>query len=259
MVRCTNCGGEFEERLPSCPYCGQIYEPGAEQEYLRNIHKMQKEMSALPEESEKIYQKEVKGFAKKTGIIFGVLAAVMGIILSGFFLFSKAGDWYFTRRSMSPREELLWGNENFPKLDAWYEAGDYEAILEFRNQLYDTKEPHAYYSWKHSFFIDTYERYQECMRLKEKIQRGEPLSDYEAEDAVADSMALLFFPLESLYSDKEWQQFLLWQEDISDFLYGELKFSEEEAEALREKADDNGYINYDVCYEYGRKIKERFE
>lgn len=258
MVTCTNCGGEFEEALAKCPYCGQIYEPGAEQEYLKEIRQIQEDLSDLPEESEEIYQREVKNFTKKIGITLGILAAVIAVIVVLPLTFFRALDWMSARYGMDQKEALLWGNENFPQLDIWYEEGNYDAILEFRNKLYDSNEPNAYYQWKHSSFINEYEQYQEAMKTRKKIQAGEELSDYEAENVVAYSMKLLFFTEKFLYTEDDWQQVLLWQEEVGDFFYGELKFTPEEAEELRKAAGDDGYMDYKVCYAYGKKIKERF-
>lgn len=71
-----------------------------------------------------------------------VLLALI-LILAAVFLFLRySGDIIYSvynkmtdTRMADTREQMQWERENFPKLDAWYEEGDYDSILAFCNEI----------------------------------------------------------------------------------------------------------------------------
>lgn len=63
-VICPNCGGEFKEQSVKCPYCGTMYYPGAEEDYLKKLEHVRTDMEdlgAVPE------QETVKAIKKRAG------------------------------------------------------------------------------------------------------------------------------------------------------------------------------------------------
>ena len=40
MTVCVNCGASFEETMPECPYCGHMYEAGAQREYMDQLQEL---------------------------------------------------------------------------------------------------------------------------------------------------------------------------------------------------------------------------
>ena len=61
-VICPNCGGEFKEQSAKCPYCGTMYYPGAEEEYLKKLEHVRtdlEDLGAVPE------QETVKAIKKR--------------------------------------------------------------------------------------------------------------------------------------------------------------------------------------------------
>lgn len=256
MVTCSNCGGNFEETLAKCPYCGQIYELGAEREYMEELRQMKEDLSELPEQSEEIYQKEVKHTSVKVFLILAVVVAVVPVIL----LLGKAKSSLYDYNSTEElKAEMRWEQTYFPQLDAWYEAEDYAAILEFRNQLYfGEHKVNAYYRWKHSPLIDGYEKYQQCMEIGSKLETGEEISDFEAGDIIYSGMSLLYFKGEEIMPWEDWQQIEQWQEEIRGIYEEQLGFTEETIEELYELLKENDYyIDWDACFDYGKEMKQR--
>ena len=48
-VICPNCGAAIYENEASCPFCGYINIPGAEEKFMRDIKKTERDMSNIPE------------------------------------------------------------------------------------------------------------------------------------------------------------------------------------------------------------------
>lgn len=83
-VICPNCGGEFKEQSAKCPYCGTMYYPGAEEEYLKKLEHVRtdlEDLGAVPE------QETVKAIKKRAGwVIKLAVAAIIVIVLGAGFL-----------------------------------------------------------------------------------------------------------------------------------------------------------------------------
>ena len=97
MVRCTSCGGEFDAHEPKCPYCGTMYEPGAEEHYMNRLGDIREDMEdlsslALPETGS-----ELKQAAKKTLKTLIIIVAAIAILLGICWLIDllRLYVWYF--------------------------------------------------------------------------------------------------------------------------------------------------------------------
>lgn len=78
---CSNCGAEFDEKLASCPYCGQLSPPGAElahMEKLRTLREATEHLGDIPEES---YKAELKAQGKRLLITLLITAGVIAVLL----------------------------------------------------------------------------------------------------------------------------------------------------------------------------------
>ena len=142
MIMCRECGAPIEELAERCPYCGAINELGAEHKYMQDMYDLKddlKEVGNIPSEEIKA---EVKSNVHFTGKAVAVLLALV-LILAAVFLFLRySGDIIYSvynkmtdTRMADTREQMQWERENFPKLDAWYEEGDYDSILAFCNEI----------------------------------------------------------------------------------------------------------------------------
>ena len=70
-------------------------------------------------------------------------------------------------------------------------------------------------------------------------------------------MYQLFFVDSVLYSDEDWEIIQSWRPELEEILYGDLKFTEEEAQELYEKIYDDGIMDYKECDKYAKKIWKR--
>ena len=97
-----------------------------------------KEVGNIPSEEIKA---EVKSNVHFTGKAVAVLLALV-LILAAVFLFLRySGDIIYSvynkmtdTRMADTREQMQWERENFPKLDAWYEEGDYDSAMKLMRQ-----------------------------------------------------------------------------------------------------------------------------
>lgn len=130
LITCENCGAEIDIKEPRCPYCDSFLYEGAEQEYWDKMGKIHEDLKDLEDVPEQAYKREVKAQTRKVG---GVLKR--GMIL----LLVCAGLWMLfsgDRRAKDvedKKSQMVWQQENFPKLDAWYEAGEYDEIIAVRH------------------------------------------------------------------------------------------------------------------------------
>lgn len=249
---CANCGAVFDVSLPKCPYCGTMYEPGAERAYLDKLEDIREDLDELSDVAEETYKKEVGKNAKRIAAIF--LAAV------AFFLIC-IGIWYWQqtaeRSAADSKAQIAWARESYPKLDAWYEEGDYDAILEFLEEAGD--EGYTAGDWEHFHFINAYDGYRECMERRETLTDRETANANTAQYVLSEIMYLCYVVDEDFYDTKEdWELVCGFREDLRGILYGELKFTPEEADALYEEATaKDGRFDYEVTNRYAKKIWKR--
>lgn len=252
-IVCCNCGAEMEKDSSRCPYCNAINEIGAEKQYKRQLGELKEDLEDLSQVPENAYKKEMlvtwKRAAAITIAVMTVLAAALGIT----FLHRRAEERYF---ETDIKKQLLWEAENFPKFDAWYEAGDYDAIVEAQEQAYE--EGFHIWDWEHGRFISAYEGYRYCIEARERLKSKEGANEDLAQYVLGEVMLLLFFLKEEGYAEEDWQIMQSWAPELEAILYEDMKFTEEETAELYEKINKDGYIDYDACDKYASEIWKRF-
>jgi len=254
MTICAGCGARFEADSPKCPYCNAIYEPAAEKKYMQDLNKLKEDMSELPGDAEKRYKREMLGGWKRVLVIFLIVAA----------FFAAAGGIYYLYKShmeagysYDPKAQLLWERKYYPQFDELYAAGDYDGIVEILDRTYE-EEGYSIGNWEHGAFIMDYQAYMLFMDRVDDITDKEKANKKTAQYMVGEAMLFVFFRDETDYTEDEWKQVQGWRADIEKVLYGEMKFTEEEARELYEKINKNGYISYSKCDKYTAKIWKRF-
>lgn len=252
-IICGNCGAEFDDSLPKCPYCNAIYEIGAEREYMEDLGELKEDLSELSEVPEEVYKKEISKNVKKVMVIVLIVIVILLAILG---LKHLAEQIIWGSQEVDTKEQMLWEKENFPKLDAWYEDGNYEAILDFQYQV--AEEGHYIYDWEHFWFITAYGDYSLCMSQRAVLADKEQLNEDTARFMLSRIMYLLFFLDESFYQEDEWQMIQSWRLDLEEILYKDMKFTEEEAQGLYEKINKDGILDYNTCDQYAKQIWKRF-
>ncbi len=81
LIRCTSCGAQFDAHEPKCPYCGTMYEPGAEEHYMNRLGDIREDMEDLSSLALSETGQELKQAAKKTLKTLIVIVAAIAILL----------------------------------------------------------------------------------------------------------------------------------------------------------------------------------
>ena len=170
IVVCGSCGAQFDEDRAKCPYCGSTNLKGAEKEYMEKLKGIKGNMGELDE----VPMEELKGAFQKQGkrlkkVLLSLLA-LAAVLLLVIFLTGRG-------EKKDYRDQYLWEQENFPKLDQLYDAGEYDDMLAYVNQLTDDGE-HDLFEWEH---YDFYLAYGSAARVQELLEKREAkdLSDFE--------------------------------------------------------------------------------
>ena len=178
-VICPNCGASIYENEASCPFCGYINIAGAEEKFMRDIKKTERDMSSLPQMQKEEYKKSMSKSSKIIFITIGITALIAAVLIGIYLLFNKV---IFAYNETDAKAQMLWNNENYPILDEMYSNGDYDGIIEFENDLYEknAKEKTSYsmYDWEHSDFMNGYRYYMMTESYFELLDVGEELSKY---------------------------------------------------------------------------------
>ena len=155
MLRCPNCGALYEEGLLHCPYCRSVDDYQDESEYLEDLDELKEKLEDIPEvtmrEQERALRREAAGDVKRV-LLRVIMAACIILLIGATFTFydrvimgnSEAG------RARKQREEYLWKQENFPRLDELYEKKDFQGLLEFARG----EENIGIFDWEHYPLIE---------------------------------------------------------------------------------------------------------
>ena len=79
-VICNNCGGSFDSSEDKCPYCGSIYEPGAEKKYMETLEGIKKNLDRVNDDVVINAKNEVKRFFKSF-IVSALTVTVLWLIM----------------------------------------------------------------------------------------------------------------------------------------------------------------------------------
>lgn len=263
---CPNCGAAIYENEANCPFCGYINIPGAEEKFMRDIQKTERDMSYIPEIQKEEYKKSISKSSKIIFITVGI-TLIIAAILFGIYMFFE--NVLFSYDEADAKAQMIWNRENYPILDEMYEAGDYDGIIEFENELFEqnAKEKTEYrmYDWEHYHFISGYRNYLMVENYFDLLDLGEELSRYGKENLVYYCMWFYYRPYAQnetymVLTDEEIEKLDEYREVTNGYLFGRMGFTQEEADGLLKKAvDEYGYMNARECYDYGRKVGDRFK
>lgn len=258
MAKCENCGAEIAEDEPRCSHCGTFQYPGAEKEYWDKIHQVHEDLKDLEEVPREAYEKEIKRHARTLGRRMGIGVAALAVVIGGRMIWSHYTE---KREQKEQKAQLVWQNENFPQLDEWYAQGDYDAILEFEQELYEKDSSYHIWNWEHAEFLAGYEEY--C-RGKEagRILKSEPDQkdrDYWLEELIFQTMSLKW-RLDSgdlrVYTKEEKALLRDYQKETWELTGEILALADGKMEELWSELSGDGGVSYRACQEYVKKRKE---
>lgn len=260
---CPNCGAAIEAKEPKCPFCGYINIPGAEDKFMRDLEQTEDALNQIPKEQEKNYKKSMK---KSTKVIFVtiLIAGIIAAVLVG--LYFLLDHIFMSMDNYDPKVEMAWERENYPLLDELYEAGDYNGILAYEEEVYRQNREegtnHSIYNWEHSDFIEAYRKFLDLQEYEAVLTETGELSKYQAELAVYHCMWFHYRNYKNelgTYTEEELEIMEEYSTYADKMFYERLLFTDEEADALFKEAVEYDLISAKVCFEYAGKIKERFK
>ncbi len=143
LIRCANCGAEFDAALPRCPYCGRMNVPAAEDEYMDHLEDIRTDLDDLEGLAGRKARERLKISARKILLTVLVLLAAAGLIL---FVRIRADR----AEAEASRAEYLWQRDAFTRLDELYAARDWDGLEQaFREGL---DADHEMYQYAHGTF-----------------------------------------------------------------------------------------------------------
>ncbi|MFI3214268.1 MAG: hypothetical protein R3Y24_13145 [Eubacteriales bacterium] len=249
---CKNCGAKFNRKEPKCPFCGYFNYVGAAEQYKGKLDDLQddlEDLNALPAQE---VRKEIK---RASGIIFFTIfligSLVIGLVsLNAIFEYDEISG----KEAKEMKAIMIWEYETYSQMDLLYEAGDYDAILEFEDSLISYDWNYNLYDWKHYEFMDLYDTYAEFLQSKERmVEYG---SDYNVGSVIYQMITIQCANPEE-YSHIEWEIIETYIEETREYAFEVLLFTENELEELCQEANDDGVVVVDVCYDYSEVVEER--
>lgn len=246
LIRCSNCGGTFKDTEAKCPYCGNLYEPGAEREYMGKMENIRKNLDDVDD----IVVSDFKSGFKRSLVVFGITALIF-LALFGLIFGSILGS------QKKEKEEIL--NNFYAKLDKiavldrstteWnqlYETSQYEEMcVKVTDSVLNTSLDVGF--WKHYDFYLAYSDYMKGMECVGSTREYNIASVYDMSNALQG----LFNLYARLYVD-DYSDFSSADEEILSGAYEELKsevmevylISEQDFEEIRIRLTDDDRKTY---------------
>lgn len=154
-MKCPNCGAALDDSVAKCPYCGSTNFPGAEKEYMNELHELHKDLEKLEEVPMDCFEDSVKKESARAGKRIGISLLITVLVALGIFILFRFNDFQLQKQDAA---QTAWERTAFPKMDAWYEKEDYDAVLDYILTDPET-QTYSIYNWKHSDFIWAYADY----------------------------------------------------------------------------------------------------
>lgn len=157
-VVCENCGAEIDAHEAKCPFCGYINQAGAEEKYMQDMQEIKENLAQVDEEIKDIVKKETK----KVGLIVLVTVLAIAVLLVIVLVIAVVSvrtirrDMGYSNLAIYEEEPLAaakWNDEHLADMNAMYDAGDIEGLVEYYGKLEADGNIGAFNSWSHSFLI----------------------------------------------------------------------------------------------------------
>lgn len=250
IVICGSCGAEFDDDLAKCPYCGSVNLKGAEKEYMEKLEKFREDMGGLDDvplkELKDAFQKQGKRLRK---VVLTILALAAAVLLVFFFVNRRDEKDY--------RDQYLWEQENFPILNALYDAGEYDEMLEVLSRLM-ADEDHDVYGWEHFSFYLAYDSAVDFQRLYAQRETGD-LNNFGQKALLYNEWYLVC--LKEFADELAAQQEALSKQEMKvlapyietaaqDLLEGWGMSQQEYDEFLKQAAENFYHVSFTQCEEY---------
>ena len=174
MPICKNCGGEYDDSLAKCPYCGTMHKAGAYRKFRKKIADLIDSLLGLKEEVEHSVSRNIFfSLLKAVLTVCIILALALGVS------FFYNTNYYNDRKYDEERyADILWEEENLEKLNRAFAERDFKTV---ESLIYENTR--VTYSWEH------YDAYL-LLKAYDNISSNESFGEYY----LRDSLYFLFFP-----------------------------------------------------------------
>lgn len=260
---CQSCGGEYADWVQKCPYCGSVNERADEKLYLQHLENVRQRLNMVDRESEVIYRRNVGGTVKKLMKKVLILVAVVVGLTVFFAVRSSINDRKMEEFSL---RRLEWEQQEFPKLDEWYAAGEYDRIVEENRSLVTGgKSEFSLYNWRHYYYIcEFYADYAAIQKAYEPGLDGGILGSamYAALRLKYNTSEEYLNRLQESYrangahgiSPEEAELVRSYRPAADELFYGFLGWSESEMDAFYKECSSGDYFRVVPCYNRAEQI-----
>lgn len=197
-VICSNCGGEFNENEAKCPFCGMIYEPGAEKAYMGKLENIRENLDRVDDIVVTNIKSDMKRFLKVFGITLAAFLVFALLIHYSRIKTTEKNKAEALREVTLELERIREFGEASAEWDSLYIAGDYDAfyksVSEKREQYRD-----VICNWRYYTFYASYDYYAQAVAMNEAVlENGGRYSWYE----LSRSMYNMFNMYLNVYNDQ---------------------------------------------------------
>ncbi len=259
MVICENCGANFNDIEPKCPYCNHMHLPGALNEYEEKLEDIKDDLEDIKDDVSEVYVTNAK---KQTKIIITIITILFSIVLLAIgasMLFEHLTYQQFVLTDEEIRLQKAWELENFPYLDELYAKGEYAAILEFQMLQFETEEDYVYtiYNWENYEFIEKYSMYLNFVELTDTYGENTSRDAFN----LADTLHLIFEDLNDYgnqyLSEEQRETIIGYQNEARAYLASELGIDEQKLnDFYNESVDEYQYLNFSATIDYAEEYLE---
>lgn len=255
--KCENCGARISADDHKCPYCGGMNYMGAKKKYFKDLGNIKDDLEQLERIPVVSYKKEASIQIRRITKTISICIVVIIFIYVAISLFLRWKEKEYSFNSAPPKEQLLWDQENFPMLDKWYEAEEYDKLLELQYELYSKDKIYTYNNWEHEDFLSVYEDYNFAMGSAERIKRKEKYSIYDISVLIHCGLTICYHLEKKGLDEDEIARMEVYRPDAETFLLDTLDFTEEEVLQLYKDASKEGFIDYQKIEEYSSIVISR--
>ena len=200
MRNCKTCGGEYDESLVRCPYCGTAYAPAEEEEYMDELEEVRDDLHRQVENVDTrirydsgVHEENMRRFGKRfewtenlvsqfAGAMEGLgrKAAILVALLVGIIVMTVISSANYAdpdEEGKARRDAASHADEYAGEADALLERGDY---MEFVSFLYAHElmnfPPEEFKRFRSVSYVA--KEYYECVELMEEMILRSDDTDY---------------------------------------------------------------------------------
>ena len=239
-VTCKSCGADYAADIPNCPYCGTMNLPAAEEEYMSGLESIRGDLEDLGRLARLKSRARMKKAFKRLLIIAVIFALAF---TAGYAVYIKRARDQAERE----KEEYLWQREYFTRLDACYDAGDFDTLCTLYQEA--SLEGHDVWQYKHRAFCEYLVTLNDAELSLRLLENG----DGDLEILFVDEMEL--YTLERQPDLSKEERILLEERRaplVEDFR-ARFPMTDEEFDGLRKILNKNGFMPYKEAREFLRE------